>query len=171
MGGRRCQRRVGGGSAGGRSLACTGPPWEVRGSPCLSTSERPGLNGSPSWSRTVAYGVRMPSDWHGQRSSLQATRCEVRAASPPLGITPSISRQWPRRVPGSCGALGATATAPARRRAVQRHLRWCWTGGTGWGRVISDPLEQRSRDGRRRRGMMCESSRAKPASALTSHGS
>jgi hypothetical protein len=37
-------------------------PWEVRGSPCLSTSESPGLSGSPSWSRTVAYGVRMPSD-------------------------------------------------------------------------------------------------------------
>jgi hypothetical protein len=24
-------------------------PWEVRGSPCLSTSESPGLSGSPSW--------------------------------------------------------------------------------------------------------------------------
>jgi hypothetical protein len=24
-------------------------PWEVRGSPCLSTSERPGLSGAPSW--------------------------------------------------------------------------------------------------------------------------
>jgi hypothetical protein len=34
--------------AGGRSRACSGPRGEVRGSPCLSTSESPGLSGSPS---------------------------------------------------------------------------------------------------------------------------
>src|SRR5439155_12895266 len=78
------------------------------------TSERPGLSGSPSWCGTVAYGPRTPSAWLGRGSSLQATRGEVRAASPPLGITPSISRQRPRRAHGSCGALEATAAAPSQ---------------------------------------------------------
>src|SRR5215831_15443573 len=26
---------------------------------------------------------------------------------------------------------------PARRSAVQRHFRWCWTGVSGWGRVAA----------------------------------
>ena len=75
--------------------------------------------------------------------NLKAFSPRSRRRLPPLAATPcSRHVRRPQRA-----AAAPPERPPARRSAVQRHFRWCWTGVSGWGRVAAKvPRNQVHRD-------------------------